>query len=179
MDFILSLFFILIILIFSGVFRTLLSKSINKKLSQNTSNEDDEQITYNDNTDYEKEITKSEEKKTDLRELFEEYTLKRKNEVYNKDSYINKNTITFDNRVKAEKLKGKKDIIRKSRFKKEEVLQSKEREFLNSLNKKNTQENVALSLDKKPALDRIKKLSYYKQAVVLSEILGPPKGLDF
>ena len=34
------------------------------------------------------------------------------------------------------------------------------------------------SLKRKSSLEKIKKLSYFKQAIVLSEILGPPKGFD-
>ena len=177
-DFLMSLFFILIMIIFSGVFRTLLSKNVKKKFDQTSDNEADNEIIYNDNTNYEKEIKQEEVRKPDIIELFQEYSLKKKNEIFSKDAYINKNTIYLDQKEKENRKKEKENIVSKRKLKQKEKSQSYERETLVSLNKKIEDDSISSSLDKEAAFERIKKLSYFKQAIILSEILGPPKGLD-
>ena len=49
---------------------------------------------------------------------------------------------------------------------------------MDSLNKKGEHKKILASVKKEASLERVKKLSYLKQAIVLSEILGTPKGLD-
>ena len=178
MDFIVSLFFILIMIIFSGVFRTLISKSVKKKFDQSTVNDNDDRLTINDNTSYDKEVIREEEKKPDILDLFEEYSLKKKNEVYNKDTYLNRNIISLNDKGEIEVKKEKEEIIHKRKMIQKEKLQSRKNEMRASLMDKIGEDHIALAIDKEPALKRIKKLSYFKQAVILSEILGPPKSFD-
>lgn len=183
MDFILSLFFILIIMIFSGVLRTLVNKSVNKRADE-SSNRDDEFPTFNDNTNIEKEVQeeqKPEPKREgvqDLVELFQEYSIKKKNEIFSKDSLLNKYTTSSYDNDSDKKIKLKEKIKQKRKINQEEFDQAQKREVLDSLNKKEEQEKISASVKKVPALEKIRKLSYLKQAIVLSEVLGRPKGLD-
>ena len=178
MEFFQTLFFILIMIIVSGVFRKLLSKKITKKLDQDSNTDEDETYVYNDNIHSEKEANKEEEKKPDLFEMFEEFSLKKKNEVYNKDTYINRNTITQKIKGKAEERKEKEKESQRLNIKEKQRVQLEKKRALHTLKKEFDDQEYTSSFKKEPTLDRIKKLSYFKQAIILSEILGPPKGLD-
>lgn len=181
MDFILAIFFILVVTIFSGVLRSLVNKSVNKN-ANGSSNRDEELPTFNDNTYVEEEIEeeqKPEIKKEglhDLIEMFQEYSLKKKNEVFSKDSYINKYTTSSYDNQKPKKVKEK--TKQKSDFDQVKFDQEQKKEVLDTLNIAKEQENILDSAKKVSALEKIKRLSYLKQAIVLSEVLGRPKGLD-
>jgi len=188
-NFFVSLFFIFIIFIFSGVFKNFIKKSVNKYEDEN-SGKDEESSIFNDNTHVEEEFDKynlfhqykrdsqeieEQELETqretihDSAELFQDYSLKKKNETFSKDSYLNKNMTSFYDNDRNKKTKQKKQ------YNQAEIAQEQKIEGLDSLNKI---EDITVSAKKGSALDKIKKFSYLKQAVLLSEVLGRPKGLD-
>jgi hypothetical protein len=164
-------------IVVSGVFRSFLSKKVKKNLDQKPVTEDEDYV-FNNNINYEKETKQEEEKKPDLFEMFEEFSLKRKNEVYNKDTYINRNTISYNTKEKEEVIKEQENREQRLNVKEKQRTQFDKERTLYTLHKNKDEQEYASTIKKQSALDRIKKLSYFKQAIVLSEILGPPKGLD-
>jgi hypothetical protein len=170
MDNILYIILMIVIIIGSRVLKSFFNKTAKQKLDAKPDKMDEYQA-IND----EEDTGKGE--KSVLEELFKDYFIKKENQVYNKTAVLKEESIKKEDisplDIEIKKLKETK--VEKKVIQEEEIVIEPEvkNPVISSENK--IEDNI---LDKEPPLDRIKKLNYMEQAIVLSEILGKPKGFD-
>lgn len=157
--------FMIIIIIISSAIKSFFKKAAKQKYNNSSNFENQEQINVKNEEDTEKNESSI------LEQLFNDFTIKKESQVYNKAATLKNESISpLDIEIKKYKEpKVDKKIIEEG-IKIEPEVKKPEK-----YSEKKFEENI---IDKESSLDRIKKLSYLEQAIVLSEILGKPKGFD-
>ncbi len=165
MDNIVYIILMIVIIIGSRVFKAFFNKAAKQRLNTNENKIEDDQANY----DNEEDAGKNEQ--GILEELFKDFTIKKDSQVYNKTSSLKQESnLPLDTEIK----KYQEPEVDKKTFK-EEIEFEPEVKKPFKYSEKAFEDDI---INEESSLEGIKKLNYLEQAIILSEILGKPKGFD-